>query len=292
MLGPTVARGLAGRVLRPAPTRAGRISSARPSSSSVPPSASSARCCRRGPILAPEYVEELARLQVVGPADERSRGRGGDGAGARRPVGGRVRAIDPHPLAAGTIGQVHRATLADGRRVVVKVQRPARPRSSTRTWRCSSVVRPSRRGRMRRVIDLPSVVDQLGTSLRAELDFRREAQNLDRMAEILEALRPPRGAALSPRPLDAPPARDGRGRRRGPGRRRAPGSRTHRGGPPAPPGLLPAGARGRLLPRRPPSRQPHVGRRLHLADRPRHGRPPRRRDAPAAHAAPARVRTG
>src|SRR5690242_20263275 len=33
--------------------------------------------------------------------------------------------IDPEPLAAGTIGQVHKAVLEDGERVVVKVQRPA-----------------------------------------------------------------------------------------------------------------------------------------------------------------------
>src|SRR5205807_2116883 len=32
--------------------------------------------------------------------------------------------IDPEPLAAGTIGQVHKATLESGERVVVKVQRP------------------------------------------------------------------------------------------------------------------------------------------------------------------------
>jgi hypothetical protein len=32
--------------------------------------------------------------------------------------------IDPEPMAAGTIAQVHRATLTDGERVVVKVQRP------------------------------------------------------------------------------------------------------------------------------------------------------------------------
>ena len=32
--------------------------------------------------------------------------------------------IEPEPLAAGTIGQVHVATLESGERVVVKVQRP------------------------------------------------------------------------------------------------------------------------------------------------------------------------
>ena len=45
--------------------------------------------------------------------------------------------IDPQPLAAGTIAQVHRATLADHTRAVVKVQRPTRRSRSNRTWRCS-----------------------------------------------------------------------------------------------------------------------------------------------------------
>jgi predicted unusual protein kinase regulating ubiquinone biosynthesis (AarF/ABC1/UbiB family) len=44
----------------------------------------------------------------------------------------------------------------------------------------------ARADRVRRVIDLPSVVDQLGSSLRSELDFRMEAENLDRMAASLE----------------------------------------------------------------------------------------------------------
>ena len=149
----------------------------------------------------------------------------------------------------------------------------------------------ARADRVRRVIDLPSVVDQLGTSLRAELDFRMEAENLDRMAVSLERYDRLARAAVSSRPVVVAPARDGRGpgRARSPTRRRA---RARRRGPPAPPGLLPAGARGGLLPRRPAPGQPDVGRRLHLAHRPRHGRAPRRRDPPAAHAAPARVRAG
>src|SRR5439155_25186743 len=42
--------------------------------------------------------------------------------------------IDSEPLAAGTIGQVHKATLESGERVVVKVQRRAarKDRKSTR----------------------------------------------------------------------------------------------------------------------------------------------------------------
>ena len=46
--------------------------------------------------------------------------------------------IEPEPLAAGTIGQVHRATLEDGERVVVKVQRPNAREEILRDLGCSS----------------------------------------------------------------------------------------------------------------------------------------------------------
>ena len=96
--------------------------------------------------------------------------------------------IDPAPLAAGTIGQVHRATLADGTRVVVKVQRPSAARLIDQDLTLlEAIARPfARTPRVRRLIDVPSVVEQLGSSLRAELDFGEEAGNLDRMAETLE----------------------------------------------------------------------------------------------------------
>ncbi len=46
--------------------------------------------------------------------------------------------IDPEPLAAGTIGQVHAATLESGERVVVKVQRHGAETRSCATSACSS----------------------------------------------------------------------------------------------------------------------------------------------------------
>ena len=98
------------------------------------------------------------------------------------------------------------------------------------------------------------------------------------MGEIVEGYRAHRRAALPPRALDAPAAGHGRGRRRGAAARGARGARAHRGRPPADAGLLQAGARGGLLPRRPPPGQHALGRRPDLAARPRHGRAARRAD--------------
>jgi ubiquinone biosynthesis protein len=95
--------------------------------------------------------------------------------------------IDPEPLAAGTIGQVHRATLEGGERVVVKVQRPTARDEITRDlgllelFAAKALRRPGLRG----AIDIPALVQHLSSSLRRELDFRQEAANMERLREVL-----------------------------------------------------------------------------------------------------------
>jgi len=95
--------------------------------------------------------------------------------------------IDPHPIAAGTIGQVHHATLESGERVVVKVQRPTAQRDIDLDLglleRLASKM--AARSGSRRVIDVPLLIRQFSESLRRELDFRREAANVKRMAQVL-----------------------------------------------------------------------------------------------------------
>src|ERR671926_195900 len=78
----------------------------------------------RPDLLPPEFVSELEKLQddvpplteaeVVLVMEEE----------LGVPWEDVFESIDSEPLAAGTIGQVHRATLESGDRVVVKVQRP------------------------------------------------------------------------------------------------------------------------------------------------------------------------
>ncbi len=89
-----------------------------------------------GDALPPEAQAALAQLQADAPpmapslaADGRARGAG------RRPPEVVFAEWDPMPVAAASIGQVHRARLPDGRAVAVKVQYPGRRRApSGRTW--------------------------------------------------------------------------------------------------------------------------------------------------------------
>jgi predicted unusual protein kinase regulating ubiquinone biosynthesis (AarF/ABC1/UbiB family)/nucleotide-binding universal stress UspA family protein len=96
--------------------------------------------------------------------------------------------IDPVPLAAGTIAQVHRATLETGERVVVKVQRPTAEQDIMDDLGLLEmfVERAGDRPAFRRVFDLPAIIDHLSQSLRRELDFRKEAANIRRMRGVLE----------------------------------------------------------------------------------------------------------
>ena len=96
--------------------------------------------------------------------------------------------IDPEPLAAGTIAQVHRATLESGDRVVVKVQRPTAEQDILQDLGLLEMFaqRAAERPALRRVFDVPAIVEHLSSSLRRELDFRQEAANMSRMGEVLE----------------------------------------------------------------------------------------------------------
>jgi predicted unusual protein kinase regulating ubiquinone biosynthesis (AarF/ABC1/UbiB family) len=95
--------------------------------------------------------------------------------------------IEPTPLAAGTIGQVHRARLEGGERVVLKVQRPGAAEEIERDLGLFALFAEKAEGReaLAGLVDIPAVVEHLSSSLRRELDFREEAANIERMREVL-----------------------------------------------------------------------------------------------------------
>src|SRR6185369_12308139 len=95
--------------------------------------------------------------------------------------------FDPEPLAAASLAQVHRATMRDGREVVVKVQRP--------DIREQIVEDLEALGQMAQFLDahtelgkrydFENMLNGLRTSLLRELDFKLEAGNLIKFSENL-----------------------------------------------------------------------------------------------------------
>lgn len=100
---------------------------------------------------------------------------------------GVLRSIDYVPLASASVAQVHAAELADGERVVVKVQRPGiRHRiASDLTILGWLARRAMKRNEELRRANLSAIVDDFRRTLGEELDFRREANNIDAFNELL-----------------------------------------------------------------------------------------------------------
>jgi ubiquinone biosynthesis protein len=143
----------------------------------------------RPDLLPPDYIQALSRLQddVEPISYEDVEETIQEELGVR--ISKAFASFDERPLAAASLGQVHRATLRDGREVVVKVQRPGIRKTVFEDLESLGEIAElaSKRSDVARRYAIDELLDEFRTALLRELDYRQETQNLVTMGEQLKS---------------------------------------------------------------------------------------------------------
>jgi predicted unusual protein kinase regulating ubiquinone biosynthesis (AarF/ABC1/UbiB family) len=142
----------------------------------------------RPDLLRSDYVEALARLQDRCEPFSFAEVE----ATVQSELGTRMSRLfaefDDQPIAAASLGQVHRAVLRDGRRVAVKVQRPDIRQQLSDDLEVLGELADffDAHSDHARRFALRDAFEQFRRAVVAELDYRREAGNLSTLREILD----------------------------------------------------------------------------------------------------------
>ena len=96
--------------------------------------------------------------------------------------------IDPEPLATASIAQIHRALLANGREVAVKVRRPGiveQVEQDLDLLRATARLL-DRHSEAAQLVQVEALADELEVHLRAELNFEEEAHNAELIGTLAD----------------------------------------------------------------------------------------------------------
>jgi ubiquinone biosynthesis protein len=142
----------------------------------------------RPDLLSAAYIEELSTLQDEVPpvpwADMEVVIR----KQLKRPLEETFTKINPVAVAAGSIAQTHRATLADGREVALKVQRPGIDLTVAQDIALiQGIADLVARTEFGQTYEIKSIAEEFTKALEAELDFTREAGFTDQLRRNLAA---------------------------------------------------------------------------------------------------------
>ncbi|MGH9263611.1 MAG: ABC1 kinase family protein, partial [Acidimicrobiales bacterium] len=108
--------------------------------------------------------------------------------------------FEASPLASASLGQVHRATLRDGRPVVVKVQRPGIKERIAEDMEVLAELAEfaDKHSEAGRKYGFGELLEQFRRSLNGELDYRKEAANLSHLGGIVSRY----DRLIVPEPID------------------------------------------------------------------------------------------
>ncbi|HEY8414944.1 MAG TPA: AarF/ABC1/UbiB kinase family protein [Thermaerobacter sp.] len=140
----------------------------------------------RPDLLPPDVLRELSRLQDRVPPFPYEQVAAQIEGELGRPVHSLFVRFDPEPLAAASIGQVHAAELPGGQPVVVKVQRPGVRRTIEADLDILMGLADlaERYSPLAEVYPFREIAGEIAATLRAELDFIREARNAERLRRL------------------------------------------------------------------------------------------------------------
>jgi predicted unusual protein kinase regulating ubiquinone biosynthesis (AarF/ABC1/UbiB family) len=142
----------------------------------------------RADLLPLEYVRALVKLQDQVPQFPSAQAI----AIVEKELGGPIsqfyKDFDPEPLAAASLGQVHRATLFSGEEVVVKVQRPGLQQLFDIDFQVLDKLVKFAKQRIRGLqnFDLEAIYQEFATILYREIDYVQEGMNADRFRRNFE----------------------------------------------------------------------------------------------------------
>jgi ubiquinone biosynthesis protein len=132
-------------------------------------------------LLPPDWVRELAILQDEVPAEPFALVRAAIEADLGAPLADRFARFDETPLAAASIGQVHRAVTLDGVEVAVKVQRPGIDALVEDDLSLLDVFLDAMRGVLPPA-DYETIASEVRDAITRELDYLHEASAMERVA--------------------------------------------------------------------------------------------------------------
>jgi ubiquinone biosynthesis protein len=150
----------------------------------------------RRDLLPTSWIDELARLQDQVPPEPFTHVRSVIESDLGAPPEELFSELEEQPIAAASIGQVHRAVTRDGREVAVKVQRPEVAEQLEEDLQLLEAFLTAMKG-MLPPSDYDSVVAELREMLRREVDYQEEARAMLDIAERLQGV----PGVIVPRPI-------------------------------------------------------------------------------------------
>lgn len=142
----------------------------------------------RPDLLSPDYIETLSQLQSNVPPVAWTSVEEVLKAELRQPLEHLFLNIEPVAIAAGSIAQIHRATLQSGTVVAIKIQRPGLTELVDRDIQLIQQIAELLSGTdFGRQYDVVALAEEFSSALRSELDFTQEANYTQTLGKNLNA---------------------------------------------------------------------------------------------------------